>query len=63
MGAPVPWIWSDDLARALVRAEILDPKQAKEMLERPTAVSISPDELLAQLADADDEDADQHRAA
>ncbi len=51
------WIWSDDLAAALVRAGLAEQQQVIGLIRQPRAVAIDgsdPLEALAALADDDE---------
>lgn len=50
----MPWIWSDELAKVLLRTGLATPEQVVSLVDQPRAVAVSgtdPLEILAALAD------------
>lgn len=53
----MPWYWSDDLARALVEMDAMDPSSAGAMIAAPVAIrreEASLDEVAGAMADDDE---------
>lgn len=60
----MPWIWSDELAHALVRAGLADQQQVDSLIHQPHAVAVEgSDPLEALAAFGDDDEGDQRRVA